>query len=264
MKMRLFFTSSIAVVTLMAAASLLGLTVDELYRDNDLVAAGWVGNDLVTLVLAVPLMVGAIIGSRRGSRAALLLCLGMLAYAAYDYAFYLFGAAFNSLFLVYVGVVAFSTLGLIGGLDSDALREHALRIQVRKRDRVVGWLIVAIALLLGLFWTGTSVAFVVTAELPAMVAATDHPTNVTGALDLWLVVTFGVLGGAWLASGKAWGFIIAAIWTVKGAVYMTALSAATLTAFRMGVSDDLFQLALWVPIGVVCAAGALVLLRPAS
>lgn len=262
--MRLFWGSSLVVVVLMAIASAAGLLADDLYRDNALVESGWLGNDLVTLVLAVPLMVGAMKAARRGSPTGLLLCLGMLAYAAYNYAFYVFGAAFNRLFLVHVSVLAFATLGLIAGLASESLRRHAEHVRVRGRDRSVGWLVFMIALLLGFFWVGSSVAYVVTDRLPSMIIATGHPTNIAGALDLWLVVTFGLLGGSWLASGRVWGLILAAIWTVKGAVYMLTLSAASFSAYWNGSAGDLLQLSLWMPIGIVCAGGALVLLRPAG
>ena len=37
--------------------------------------------------------------------------------------------------------------------------------------------------------------YLMTGTVPAMVAATNHPTNVTGVLDLWIVVSFGVWEG---------------------------------------------------------------------
>lgn len=260
--MKLFAGSSWIAVALMAFAATMGLLVEGTYRDNALVEAAWRGNDLVTLLVAVPLMVGALVRTRRGSKRGLLIGLGMLAYAAYNYAFYLFGAAFNRLFLVYVAVLSASTLGLIAGLSSDRIRPRRDRIRTAPRDRLVGWLIMAIAAVLGAFWIGTSAAFVVAGAVPAMVTATAHPTNVTGALDLWLVVTFGGLGGAWLIRGKAWGFIVSVVWTVKGAVYMTALSAASVSTFLAGTTDSLAQLSLWIPIGVASLFGAVTLLRP--
>jgi hypothetical protein len=42
------------------------------------------------------------------------------------------------------------------------------------------------------------------------------------------------------------------IWNVKAAVYMTALSAATVGVFQAGVSEDIMPIALWGPIGVGC------------
>lgn len=58
---------SVLVVLLMAGAAAAGLFLPDLYRDNKLVAASWWGNDLVTLVVATPIFVGALIGARQGS-----------------------------------------------------------------------------------------------------------------------------------------------------------------------------------------------------
>jgi hypothetical protein len=100
-----------------------------------------------------------------------------------------------------------------------------------------------------------------TGALPALVVATDHPTNVAGVPDLWIVVSSGIWGGAWMLMGRPWGYVITTLWTVKGSVYMTALSAAVVAARRSGAAADLTQLVLWIPIGVVCVAGSVVLLR---
>ena len=101
----------------------------------------------------------------------------------------------------------------------------------------------------------------VSGQVPAMIAATEHPTNIIGALDLTLVVTFGLLGGLWLFQGKAWGHVISVIWAAKGALYMTALSASTYVTFRRQEVDSLAQLGIWVPVGLVSAACLAVLLR---
>jgi hypothetical protein len=67
-----------AIITILAiVASAGGLFIDHLYRDNLLVTSGWYGNDLVTLVVAVPMLVVALILSMRGSQRAQLIWLGM-------------------------------------------------------------------------------------------------------------------------------------------------------------------------------------------
>jgi hypothetical protein len=249
---------AVGVCVVMAAAATMGLTVDDLYRDNTLVTGGWRGTDVVTLLIVVPCLAFAAVRSRTSPRA-LLVCLGLVAYALYGYAFYLFGAAFNSAFLLYVAVMALATLGLIAGLTSRELRAIVDALEVRAAHRRVGVVVAAIAWLLGLFWVLVSIAYFYTGEVPPMVAANGHPTNIIGALDLWMVVTFGLWGGKWLMDGRPWGYVISAIWTVKSAFYMAALSAAAYTAFQTGALGDLTQLALWVPIGVACAVGAGVL-----
>ena len=109
---------SILIAILAALAAAGGLFFSHLYRDNAFVITTWLGNDAVTLFLAVPILVIALIFSARGSLRARLVWLGALDYMLYNYAFYLFGAAFNAFFLVYAALLALSIFALIFGLAS--------------------------------------------------------------------------------------------------------------------------------------------------
>jgi len=91
------YVLSTIIVILMIVASANGLFINDLYQDNILVASGWYGNDLVTLLVAAPVLVVALILAMRGSQQARLVWLGMLDNTLYNYALYLFGAAFNRL-----------------------------------------------------------------------------------------------------------------------------------------------------------------------
>lgn len=103
-------SSIIGVLALMAAAG--GLFLDDLYRDNRFVTLAWFGNDWVTLIVAVPILVTALTLSVRGSLRAQLVWLGMLNYTLYNFGFYLFGAAYNRFFLIYVALFALSIFAL--------------------------------------------------------------------------------------------------------------------------------------------------------
>jgi len=87
----------IAILAVLAATGGLALNI---YRDNAFVTTAWKGNDAITLVLGVPTLAVAMFWSRRGRLTAQLVWMGMLDYMLYNYAFYLFGAKFNALFLV--------------------------------------------------------------------------------------------------------------------------------------------------------------------
>lgn len=250
-----------ATVVLATLASGVGLLRPDVYRDNALVSAAWLGNDLVTLVVFVPLLVVAIVRCAAGSERWRLTLLGLLLYAFYGYAFYLFGAAFNALFLVYVAITAASGYGLLLGLLSVDAARIARAFSPAVPARGVGGFMIVVAAVLGAFWITTSGAFVFSGTPPAMVQATGHPTNVTGALDLIIVVVLGFVGGLWLRQRRPWGYVIGVIWTVKGALYMLALSYASVAAWLIGPATDLAQLGLWGPIGVGSAVAAFALLR---
>jgi hypothetical protein len=101
---------------LMCAQALLGLALPEQYRDPEPIHSSWVGNDWVTMVLALPLLLAGLMRTLHGSTRGLLLWLGMLA-AVYNHAFYLFGAALNVFFPLYVVTVLVSAVALVVALS---------------------------------------------------------------------------------------------------------------------------------------------------
>lgn len=259
-RFRSAYALSWVVVGLAAVAAGGGVLWPGLYRDNPLVTAAWLGNDLVTLLVAVPTLAASLVLARGGSPRARLVWLGMLLYMLYNFLFYLFGAAFNSLFLAYVALFASSALALVFGLAALDVPALARRVRPGRSDRGAAAWIGLVAVVLGLFWVGVSARYWVTGEVPGMVAATSHPTNVTGALDLALVVVVGVLAAGWLWNRRPWGYVLAVVWSVKGAAYMLALTAASAAAWRLGPAPDMAQAGLWAPIGVGCLVTAWVLL----
>ena len=251
---------SAVIALLMAGAAGAGLFAHAIYRDNLLVVSSWRGNDMITLCAAVPILLVSVFLSARGSQRARLVLLGMLDYALYNYAFYLFGAAFNALFLVYAALFALSIFALIfglAGLDVEGLIE---RFRERTPARWISVYMIVVALLLGGFWIAVALQYVFGGLIPTMVSDTGHPTNVTGALDISLVVSVNLLGGFWLWKRHPWGYAVAAIANVKGAAYMLALSVATWSAVRAGASDGAGQIVLWGVIGAGCLAAAVALL----
>jgi hypothetical protein len=89
-------------MALMFAQALLGLLLPDQYKDAEWIRVTWYGNDWITILGAVPLLWIGIRTAARGSVRGLLLTLGMVAYSVYNYAFYLFGAALNVFFPLYV------------------------------------------------------------------------------------------------------------------------------------------------------------------
>jgi hypothetical protein len=82
-------------VTLVATQATLGLLMPRLYRDEEWIKATCFGNDWITLLVAVPLLLTSHRMTRAGSIRGELLWIGT-GYAVYNYAFYLFGAALRS------------------------------------------------------------------------------------------------------------------------------------------------------------------------
>lgn len=246
-------TLSVIIAILAAVASAGGLFLDSLYLDNTLVTAALRGNDLITLALAVPLLVVAMLWARRGSQRAQLVWMGALGYMLYNYIFYLYGAAMNRFFLLYVALVTLSIYALIfglAGLDANGL---ARRFRARTPVKwIAGWMLF-FALLLGGLWIVRSLNFIVTGEIPQDVLQTGHPTAVVYATDLSLLISSLVVAAVWLWQRRPWGYALATVLMVKCVTYPLALLAMSAFSFLAGTGWDPLT-PLWVFLGAGCVA----------
>jgi len=136
------------------------------------VRLAWWVNDRVTLFLAVPLTLFAFVTALRGSLRGLMLWLGMLWFLVYNYAFYLFGAAFNAHFLLYVALFILPVLALAGGLVDLHPLVVRERMPAKPLARAIGAYMVLWGLLLGTLWTAQALACVVDGTLPELMAIT--------------------------------------------------------------------------------------------
>lgn len=247
------------VAALAAGAACAGLVAPGVYRDNALIVAAFRGNDLVTLALAVPLLAGALLLRARRPTVASITRLGMLFYMLYNYVFYLYGAAFNVLFLVYVALVALSLVALVLGAvatDADAV---AARLAPRAAARPVAAWMVLFAALLGGMWVALSLGFVFTGEVPRAITQTDHPTGVVFATDLTLLVPGLVVGAVLLWRRAPWGYVLGPVMMLKASTYGVAMIA--MSAFAGVGADPL--LPLWATLTLGCVVAAWALLRGA-
>jgi hypothetical protein len=210
---------------LLAVAAGVGLFVPSLYQGNTAFAAtAFRGTDLVSLAVALPVLAGALWLASRGSRSALLLWLGTLAYVAYTY-LYTFAIAWNRLFLVYVALLSLSLLTLARALTVLDANELAARFGDRTPVRGVGAFLWVVGGMLGL---AQVVPALVAGQVPDVVLKTGHPTGVVYVLDLGLVVPLMLLAGRWLRQRRPWGYVAAAILLVKGVAVGLALLSSNL------------------------------------
>ncbi len=252
-------TITFLILVLMSAAAAAGLAWEGLYRDNPFVTAVWRGNDLVALLVGVPLLGISLIRTLQDSRQANLIRIGVLDYALYNYAFYLFAAAFNDFFLVYSLLVTLSLLGLIFGLAELDPTEVKAMFRERTPVRWVGGFQIFVALGLSAVYGIQIFGFLVTGFAPEIIAKTGHVTHIVPALDLTLVVPWLVLGGVWIWQEKPWGYIISSVMTVKGILYMLTLTGASLSAVQAGFLEAGVEVPLWGTLGLGFLVSGIVL-----
>jgi len=254
---RVAYVVSAIVVMASIGASVAGLSMKDLYQDDTSWAtAALRGGDLVTLVVAVPILLLAMLLASRGSSRARLVWIGALAYTLYNFAFYVFGAAFNDLFLVHVVAFSSSIFALIATTTSLDVSAIARGYRTRAPVRAVAAFLVLVGVVFATLWSVFSVSYAVTGRL-SLGAATLEGMHTVFAIDLSLMVPGMALAGVLLWRGMPWGYVMGAAMSVFGAFYQLNLAAAGWFQANAGVADvkriDPVG-ALFIPLFLVAAA----------
>ena len=128
---------TVAIVLLSIVSSLLGLIREGHYAEPAEVLLHIYAQDVVLLVIGVPVLVVGLVWARRGSIRGRLVWLGALAYMAYMWTHYAFVIASNDFFLGYVALFGFSVFTLLSGvLTTDAARFYTAPGRVAFRGDV--------------------------------------------------------------------------------------------------------------------------------
>lgn len=248
-----------ALVTLIIVQALLGVLWPSAYRDPDWIKATWFGNDWITLLIAAPLMW---VSGRQASAStrAELLWLGTVGYSVYNGAFYLFGAALNAFFPLYVITLGVAIVTLTSGLARVGPVAAHREMEIGVRDRVLGGYLIFVACGLSVVWIATWAAYAF-AGRPTPVA--PEAFKIVAALDLlWLVPTLAA-GGTLLWKHRPWGFVLGTAAAVQGALYLLVLSVNSTIAIHRGLAAFPGELPVWVPLMVLTWLVALLLLKEA-
>lgn len=242
---------TIIIIIFATIASLGGITLDELYRDNISIKTAWYGNDLVTLLVIVPMMIISLFLSVKGSQRALLIWMGTLWYMVYNYIFYLYSTAFNYFFLLYVALFTLSTYALIFALIKVDARRISQQFSNRTPVKLISGYMIFFALLLGILWVSMSVSFIITGEVPQDIVKTGHPTGVVYATDLSLLVPGLILSAILLWKRHPWGYVLSPIVMIKSISYSLVLIVMTIISYiRLGEIDP--YILLWIFLSVCC------------
>jgi hypothetical protein len=241
---------SMVVAALLAVNSIVGLTYGPhgLYRPDRGTLPTFIGQDAITLLVGLPLLIASMWLTRRGSLRGLLVWLGALVYVAYSYAYYLISPEFNILYLGYILIVSMSgycLLYLLLGIDAQAVRSQFSR---GTPVRLVGGFLALMALLMTFKWVSSIVLALGTQTPPA---AKD-----LGVWPMDLVVAFPAMfwGGIWLWRRHPLGYVVGALLLIKAASVGLTLVVLTWLVTLWGEPPDPM-----VPVYAAIGLGGIVL-----
>jgi hypothetical protein len=154
------------------------------------------------------------------------------------------GAAYNSLFLVYIGLFSTSLFAFViafTSVDQDALPS---RFSDRLPRRGIAAYLFSIAVTLGVLWGGDVVSNLIGGGVPQVIGS--YTTAVTYVLDLGIVAPAAVLGGIRLLRGDGLGYLLASTLLTVNLTIGTALMAQGVAILMAGVPLTPGQIAAFI------------------
>jgi hypothetical protein len=228
------------------------------YYDTISMAAQQQGNDIVTLVVGLPLLTISAWLAFRGSLRGRLLLTGTLGFFLYTYMSMAMLTSYNALFLVYVVLFSLSLYAFILNMlsfDLDNLSQHFSEHLPR---RWIAGLMFFVAGFLLLAWLGRIVPPLLQGEVPILENTT---TLVIQAMDLGLIVPLAILSGVLLLRRSAWGYLLSSVMLLKGVTLGLAVSTMSIIMALRGVPENLGIMIPFLVITLVNAPMAVLLLK---
>jgi hypothetical protein len=228
------------------------------YYDTVSSAAQMQANDLIALVVGLPLLViAAWLAFHRSLRGRLLLA-GTLGFFLYTYMSMSMLAAYNSLFLVYVALFTLSLYAFTLSMLSFDLADLPQHFSPRLPRGWIAGVLFAVGGFLLLAWLGRIVSPLLQNQTPALENTT---TLVIQAMDLSLIAPLAILSGILLLRQSAWGYLLASVAVLKGLTMALAVSAMGINMILAGVPDSLAIVIPFVILSLLNLIMAVLLLR---
>ena len=143
----LTYALSFVIVILMATASIVGLLYRTVVYPTDDLLQSFVHNDVATLFIGLPMLLGSMWFTRRGQLVGVLLWPGALMFVLYTYLAYVLAMPFNVAFLLHLALVTLSVYALIGLLTSIDGKAVQLRLAGAVPERLAGGVLTGLGLL---------------------------------------------------------------------------------------------------------------------
>ena len=231
------------------------------YWDTVSSAAQMQANDLVALVVGLPLLAVSYWLTWRGSLRGRLLLAGTLGFILYTYITMCFGAAYNRLFLVYVALFSLSLFAFILSMMSFDLKTLPQYFSEHLPRRGIAALLFFAGAFLLLAWLGRIVPTLLQEQVPALENTTSMFIQV---MDLGIVVPLCILSGILLLRRSAWGYLLASVSMMK---FLRMGQAGSLLGFnmvRVGVPASPVELVIFPTITLINLVMTVLLLKNSS
>ena len=242
----LAYVISLVVAAVMAVASVAGLLYQTIIYPTDELIQSFVPNDVVNLIIGLPILLGSTWLVRRGKLIGLLFWPGALFYVLYTYIVYVFIMPLNVAFVLHLTLVtlsAYALIGLVASIDGQAIRQ---RLTGAVPERAGGGVLAGLGILNFVRVTGVMVNALIS-QTP--VAAEELALHITD----FMIAPALVIGGVLLWRREALGYVTGlGLLFQASMLFIGLLFILILRPFMVGAQFVLSDVLVISAMGMVC------------
>ncbi|AXG70537.1 hypothetical protein KORDIASMS9_02777 [Kordia sp. SMS9] len=244
-------TINYLIAALAIISCIISIFNNDIYQDGEWINAQWLGQDIVTLGMAVPILLISIIKtSDTKNRQWRILNSGILLYFVYTYIFYVFAAKLTFLYLFHIPIFSLATFGFV--LSCLKLHTYDCGFALPRKSlkyTIIVYLIL-IVLMLSFIWLGDIFAHLTNPEHRSETPDGEAPLIIY-SLDLAIIIPLMCMAAFLLYKQKNWGYILTGIILAKAGTLGFALMAMSLSMYIQKLNPDYFLIILWSFIGII-------------
>lgn len=215
-----------------------------LYRNDSVsVASQGIAQDIVTIIVGIPLLVASLYLARKGLLKGKLLLAGTLGYFLYTYTSYSFVWMYNSLFLIYVILMSTSFFAFLLTMMSFDLENLKDCFNEGLPVKFLGGFFIFLGVAIGLMWLKRIVPPLLNGTLP--IGIEHYTTLPIQALDLGFIVPTAIISGILTVKKKSLGYLLSSVMTVKCITMLTAITAMIIGQSLAGIRMSFVEIAIF-------------------
>lgn len=240
------YESTLVGAVLMTALSLGGLLYPSIFYPTYELLQSFIANDVVNLVIGLPIMMGSMWLTRHGKLIGLLCWPGALLYVLYNYIAYMVGIPYSVLTFVYLVLVLLSIYGifdLLNGIDKNAVQEQ---LSGSVPARTAG----GILMIFGIMFVFRAIGMIIETST----SQTTHPSSEIGVMIADIVLSiFFITGGGLLLRRSSLGYVSGlGFLFVASMLFIGLIMVLLLQPVLMGIPFILVDVLVVFIMGLVC------------
>lgn len=200
--LKLVYILSFIIASLMAIASVAGILFRSMIYPTDELLGTFISNDVVNLLIGLPITLGSMFLAMRGKLIGLLFWPGALFFVLYNYMIYVLAMPFNLAFLLHLTLVTLSVytiIILVASIDGKKIQQRLAGVV---HERIAGGILVGMGFLFLLQVVGVMVNSLANQTPITRTELALHvsdflisPALVIGGMLLWRHKEFGYVSG---------------------------------------------------------------------